>query len=943
MARAISYFVFSGTGSYTRWADDPTISRYQMSITGGGSVDRLYAGAGTQVDATGLFASAGVDQFYLSGNFGDYMQTVSSSGVYTFTGLAVGSHAGEVMSFSMTSSGDKLVFADYSVMLYLGTYLNTQTNNYATIQSSQLTPSSQPVPSLGAVPGDAPSKVFVFDAGGVNIPQLPIVGEAIAITGGGGVDSFYVRKGTNADALGLFASSGIDVLYLTGRFTDYNQTVSTSGVYTFTRTFTAADVGLSEVVSFSMTSSGDKLVFADGGVTLQLSNYLSGGAFAPILSSSLGPSLTGTEYVSITNMDVRSNLVLVASENIQSAVANKFIRIVDDGGGYRGEAINNTLTIAANSTMVSISGNKVIINPDVDLDLASNYHIEIDDGAFMGSSGRALSWITRGGFSTVTPSTGATGAQAVRMNSAGTIENSSLWLDLEGRGDPAQALAAANTFNANNASYVFYVADSDPTTPTNSGSGVKTNSAFNVSIVGLGSDDQVYFDNLGVNQSINQASNISLANNRLTLSSLFSNGGQINFSLAGAALPAAALALPAPEAVASIPANAIPPSTVIDLNSLLGANVVFAESAPVLTLVSTLRMTVAGSTSAMQTTNQNTAISVRGQSLQATQVQLFSDANENGVFDASEAIGSLINVDASGNWSTTINLPEGKSNLRARVLYANAPTQISPLSVVVVDTTPPVPSIALAVDAGANASDGITNNSAIALFGLESGTTWVYQVDGAGTWLPGIGQQLNAQNGTHTYRVRYTDLAGNSATSNALTVTLDTTTPATPQSAVMASTISVAGLEVNATWQYRVDGGAWLAGTATGFSASAGSHSYQVRQTDLAGNASASTDASILYLPTPTVYSGYINTLTPTNIVPGATWQYSIDGGAWTNSSEPRLRLSSGQHSYSVRQVFSGSTSQASAALSASPDNTAPTITSVELSRASDGATNATL
>ena len=949
MARAISYSVFSSNGSYLRWSDDPsigfTIHEYQMSITGGGGVDRLYVGAGTKVDAGALFASANTDELYLSGNFSDYTQTISTGGVYTFTGVAGGSHANEVVSFSMNSNGDKLVFANGHITVKSSDYL-TVAGSYSSILAGSLTLVAQTDPTIGAQAGNKPAKVFVFDAGGINIPQLPIVNEAIAVSGGGGVDKFYVRKGTNADATGLFASAGIDTLYLTGKFTDYTQTVSASGVYTFTRNFTAAaDVGLSEVVSFSMNSSGDKLVFADGGVTLQLANYLSGGAFAPILSSSLGPSLAGAEYANITNMDVRSNLVLVASENIQSAVANKFIRIVDDGGGYRGEAVNNTLTIAANSSMVNISGNKVIINPDVDLDLASNYHIEIDDGAFIGSSGRVLSWITRGGFSTVTPSTSATGAQAVRMNSAGTIENSSLWLDLEGRGDPAQALAAANTFNANNASYVFYVADSDPTTPTNSGSGVKTNSAFNVSIVGLGSDDQVYFDNLGVNQSINQASNISLANNRLTLSSLFSNGGQISFSLAGAALPAAALALPAPEAVASIPANAIPPSTVIDLNSLLGANVVFAESAPVLPLVSALRMTVAGSTSAMQTTNQNTAIGVRGQALQATQVQLFSDANENGFFDAGEAIGALINVDSSGSWSTTINLPEGKNNLRARVLYATAPTQISPLSAVVVDTTPPVPSIALAVDAGANASDGITNNPAIALFGLESGTTWAYQVDGA-SWLSGTGQQLNAQNSTHTYRVRYTDVAGNSATSNALTVTLDTTAPATPTisgNGISASTISVAGLEANVAYQYNVDGGAWLAGTGSNIAASLGSHSYQVRQTDLAGNTSSlGISASILYLPAPTLSTGN-NSLNFGNMVPGASWQYSMDGGAWTNGSGVRLALSNGQHSYQVRQMFSGSTSAASASLSATADYVAPTVTSVELRRYNDGATSGTL
>ena len=265
MPRAISYFIFSSTGSYLRWDDDTTIDfrirQYEMSITGGGGVDRLYVGAGTKVDAGALFASANTDELYLSGNFNDYSQTISAGGVYTFTGVAGGSHAGEVVSFSMNSNGDKLVFANGHVTVKSSDYLSVS-GSYSSISAGSLTIVAQTDPTSGAEPGNKPAKVFVFDAGGINIPQLPIVDEAIAVSGGGGVDKFYVRKGTNADAIGLFASAGQDVLYLTGRFSDYTQTKSAGGVYTFTRKFTdAADASLTEVVSFSMNSSGDQLVF----------------------------------------------------------------------------------------------------------------------------------------------------------------------------------------------------------------------------------------------------------------------------------------------------------------------------------------------------------------------------------------------------------------------------------------------------------------------------------------------------------------------------------------------------------------------------------------------------------------------------------------------------------------------------------------------------------
>ena len=296
MPRAISYFIFSSNGSYLRWDDDTTIDflirQYEMSITGGGGVDRLYVGAGTKVDAGALFASANTDELYLSGNFSDYTQTISAGGVYTFTGLAGGSHANEVVSFSMNSNGDKLVFANGHVTVKSSDYL-TVAGSYSSILAGSLTLIAQTDPTSGAQPGNKPAKVFVFDAGGINIPQLPIVDEAIAVSGGGGVDKFYVRKGTNADAIGLFASAGQDVLYLTGRFDDYTQTKSAGGVYTFTRNFTdAADASLTEVVSFSMNSSGDQLVFADGGVALRLADYLTGGTYADITAGQLNRAIT---------------------------------------------------------------------------------------------------------------------------------------------------------------------------------------------------------------------------------------------------------------------------------------------------------------------------------------------------------------------------------------------------------------------------------------------------------------------------------------------------------------------------------------------------------------------------------------------------------------------------------------------------------------------------
>ena len=403
MARAISYFVFSSNGSYLRWDDDTKINflirQYEMSITGGGGIDRLYVGAGTKVDAGGLFASANTDELYLSGSFSDYTQTISAGGVYTFTGAVGGSHANEVVSFSMNSNGDKLVFANGHITVRSSDYLPVS-GSYSAISAGSLTITPQTDPAIGAQPGDKPSKVFVFDAGGVNIPQLPIVDESINVSGGGGADKFYVRKGTNADAIGLFASAGQDVLYLTGRFNDYTQTKNAGGVYTFTRNFTdAADASLTEVVNFSMNSSGDQLVFADGGVTLRLADYLSGGSYADITVGQLNRAITtpgllaptpAISLASDTGRSASDGLTNNATINVTGLVTGGTWQYqVDSSGWQTGTGVSFIASTGAHSYSVKQSdpdgltsnvSTAVIYTLDTTAPVAPSLQLAVDTG-----------------------------------------------------------------------------------------------------------------------------------------------------------------------------------------------------------------------------------------------------------------------------------------------------------------------------------------------------------------------------------------------------------------------------------------------------------------------------------------------------------------------------------------------------------------------------------
>ncbi len=313
-----------------------------------------------------------------------------------------------------------------------------------------------------------------------------------------------------------------------------------------------------------------------------------------------------------------------------------------------------------------------------------------------------------------------------------------------------------------------------------------------------------------------------------------------------------------------------------------------------------------------------------------------------------------------GAWTTgtgtSFNATAGQHTYEARQSDGSNTSAISTTLNVTLDTTPPsAPTIALASDTGTSNSDGITNNGTINVTGLETGAAWQYQVDD-GAWTAGTGTSFTATAGSHTYAVRQTDVAGNnSAASAAITVNLDTAAAA-PALALATDTgtsnsdgitnndtINVTGLETGAGWQYQVDGGAWTAGTGTSFTATAGTHTYAVRQTDVAGNNSAASaaitvnldntppNAPTIALATDTGTSnsdGITNndTINVTGLETGAAWQYQVDGGAWTAGTGTSFTATAGSHTYAVRQTdLAGNTGPESGSLSVNYDTVAPT------------------
>ncbi|MCX8519231.1 MAG: Ig-like domain-containing protein, partial [Methylophilaceae bacterium] len=172
----------------------------------------------------------------------------------------------------------------------------------------------------------------------------------------------------------------------------------------------------------------------------------------------------------------------------------------------------------------------------------------------------------------------------------------------------------------------------------------------------------------------------------------------------------------------------------------------------------------------------------------------------------------------------------------------------------------------------------------------------------------------------------------NPLTSNSLGFTLSLGTPAPAlvldyDSGFSASDgltnsgqVNVTGL-VGSTWEYQMDGGAWLAGTGKSFALTTGIHTYNVRQTYLTETATASTavtynydivgpSAPSLALASDTGTSASDNiTNNPTiNVVgleaaAGTSWSYRVDGGLWVYGSGASFTALSGKHTYAVGQT----------------------------------------
>ncbi len=295
-------------------------------------------------------------------------------------------------------------------------------------------------------------------------------------------------------------------------------------------------------------------------------------------------------------------------------------------------------------------------------------------------------------------------------------------------------------------------------------------------------------------------------------------------------------------------------------------------------------------------------------------------------------------------------LAEGGHTFDVRATDPAGNTDGSPASHTwIIDVGPPNTTI--------DASPGSPSNDTTPTFTFSSselGSTFECQLDGGGwstctsplTVAPALGE------GTHTFDVRATDVADNTDASPAsYTWTVDLTAPNTtidsgPANPSNDATPSFAfsATEPGSTFECRVDGGSWSACSSPDTLAAlgAGSHTFDVRATDPAGNTDGTPASRTwtvdLTAPNTTINSNPAdpsNNTTPdftfSSSETGSTFECRVDGSSWTTCTSPETispALSAGSHTFDVRATDqAGNTDGTPASYTWTVDLTAPNTT----------------
>lgn len=200
-------------------------------------------------------------------------------------------------------------------------------------------------------------------------------------------------------------------------------------------------------------------------------------------------------------------------------------------------------------------------------------------------------------------------------------------------------------------------------------------------------------------------------------------------------------------------------------------------------------------------------------------------------------------VDGGNTWTADFVAAEGQNAVLVRQTDQAGNASDATILDFRLDTqAPQAPQLALLEDSGSSASDGITNNGALAISGVEADALVEYSADGGSTWA----DSFFAQEGLNSVQSQQADLAGNISAAGTLNFLLDTTAPTlNPTFSAGSQPILLNAQGVTVSPNASDNSGIATQSAGVVDTATAGQKSLVCSATDLAGN---STSVNVPYV-----------------------------------------------------------------------------------------------
>jgi hypothetical protein len=313
----------------------------------------------------------------------------------------------------------------------------------------------------------------------------------------------------------------------------------------------------------------------------------------------------------------------------------------------------------------------------------------------------------------------------------------------------------------------------------------------------------------------------------------------------------------------------------------------------------------------------------------------------------------------SVTWSST-TVMDGAHTVTARAVDTTGATTTAPGRTITVDNTPPW----VTIDSGPYAYGPVTATDATFTFHSEPNATFECGLDGAALAACTSPKNYTGLSvGAHRFEVRALDTAGVAGPIQSWSWEIASPSPGdtTPPDTVIQSGPTGTTTDTTATFQFvatesasfscRLDTGTWTACVSPQSYAglASGTHTFEVRATDSAGNVDA-TPASQSWTvgvpadpgsPDTTVTAGPTGSTTATSAsfeftasVTGSTFECRLDGAAFAACTSPKdySGLATGTHTFEVRATDGAGNVDASPAtrtwtISAPADTTPPDTT----------------